>query len=89
MQEYSNTHIKLIQNLKLNFLISNFIFVPINSVTLPLKSTYTSHGFLSFFKILFNFIFIHLLKSQFNPMFVFVFYLSIIYDNLSILYYSI
>ena len=38
--------------------------MPINSVTLPLKSTYTSHGIVSSFIILFI-----SLQSQINPIF--------------------
>ena len=41
--------------------------MPINSVTLPLKSTYTLHGILSSFHSILFYSF-HL-KSQINPMF--------------------
>ena len=46
---------------------SKFIFMPINSVTFPLKSPYTSHGIFSSFDFILFYSF-HL-KSQINPMF--------------------
>ena len=53
-KDYNNTYLRLNSKLKIKILNSKFIFVPINSVTLPLKSTYTSHGiFSSLYFILF------------------------------------
>ena len=67
---YSNTYIKLNSKSKIKILNFNFIFVPIHSITPPLKIMCTSYGFISFFySILFLFIY---LKSQLNPVFFFL-----------------
>ena len=63
----SNTYLKLNSKFKIKIYNSKFIFVPINSATLPLKSTYTSHGTFSSFNLILFYSF-HL-KSQVNPMF--------------------
>ena len=43
--------------------------MPINSVTLALKSTFTSHDFFSSFLFYFILLYSFLLKSELNPMF--------------------